>query len=119
MNNEIKEILIQLEYFIEENYKYYNDFELNKNQIKQLLDYITNLQQENENTKEKAKNYLDIYEEMFDYKSRCEKANNQLKIIMQIIKEQPTRNIEDDEWLENRLIGVVNILQNGSENNED
>ena len=53
-----------------------------------------------------------------DYKSRCEKANNQLKIIMQIIKEQPTRNIEDDEWLENRLIGIVNILQNGSEENE-
>ena len=53
--------------------------------------------------------------EQEDYKSRCEKANNQLKIIMQIIKERPTRNIEDDEWLENRLIGVVNILQNGSE----
>ena len=53
MNDEIKQLLIQLEYFIEENYKYYNDFKLNKNQIKQLLDYITNLQL---------------------YKYRCEKA---------------------------------------------
>lgn len=57
----------------------------------------------------------DIELELIDYKSRLEKANNQLKIIMQIIKEQPTRNIEDDEWLENRLIGVTNILQNGSD----
>lgn len=53
MNNEIKEILIQLEYFIEENYKYYNNFELNKNQIKQLLDYITNLQKTNKNHSKK------------------------------------------------------------------
>ena len=57
-------------------------------------------------------------EQLEDYKSRCEKADNQLKIIMQIIKERPTRNIEDDEWLENRLIGVVNILQNGSDTSE-
>lgn len=57
--------------------------------------------------------YRELYD---DYKSRCEKANNQLKIIMQIIKEQPTRDVEDDEWIENRLISVVNILQNGSEN---
>lgn len=46
MNDEIKQILIQLEYFIEEGYEYYNDIKLNKNQMKQLLDYITNLQQE-------------------------------------------------------------------------
>ena len=57
-------------------------------------------------------------EQLEDYKSRCEKADNQLKIIMQILKEQPTRNVEDDEWIENRLISVVNILQNGSEKNE-
>ena len=120
MNDEIKEILDNFKKY-EARYKLHNEtqFIITHREIQILLDYITNLQQENENTKEKAKNYLDIYEEMFDYKSRCEKANNQLKIIMQIIKEQPTRNIEDDEWLENRLIGVVNILQNGSENNED
>lgn len=51
--------------------------------------------------------------EQEDYKSRCEKADNQLKIIMQILKEQPNRRIEDDEWLENRLIGVEYILKNG------
>lgn len=47
MNNEIEQLLIQLEYFIEENYKYYNNFELDKNQVKQLLDCITNLKQDN------------------------------------------------------------------------
>lgn len=47
--------------------------------------------------------------------SANEKADNQLKIIMQILKEQPNRCIEDDEWLENRLIAVANILQNGSD----
>lgn len=52
-------------------------------------------------------------EQLEDYKSRCEKADNQLKIIMQILKEQPNRRIEDDEWLENRLIGVEYILKNG------
>lgn len=52
MNEEIKEILIQLEYFIEENYKYYNNFELNENQIKQLLDYITNLQMDIDQSQE-------------------------------------------------------------------
>ena len=61
MNDEIKQLLIQLEYFIEENYKYYNDFKLNKNQIKQLLDYITNLQLYKYRC-EKALEYLDKIE---------------------------------------------------------
>lgn len=52
-------------------------------------------------------------EQLKDYKSRCEKADNQLKIIMQILKEQPNRSIKDDEWLENRLISVEYILKNG------
>lgn len=52
-------------------------------------------------------------EQLEDYKLRCEKADNQLKIIMQILKEQPNRSIKDDEWLENRLIGVEYILKNG------
>ena len=93
MNDEIKEILDRIETASE-----IFDCLLKPEECTELLDYITNLQQEKE-----------------DYKSRCEKADNQLKIIMQIIKEQPTRNIEDDEWLENRLIGVANILQNGSD----
>ena len=36
---------------------------------------------------------------------------NQLKIIKGILKEQPTRNIEDDEWLEDRLNGLEAILK--------
>lgn len=93
-------------------------------------DKIKDLQQENERLKETnvycnrtdcvgrikdSRKYDSVYQEKEDYKSRCEKANNQLKIIMQIIKEQPTRNVEDDEWIENRLISVVKILQNGSD----
>lgn len=89
----------------------------------ELENKITNLQQENQEMKTNTIPTLehnidalvDEVDELEDYKSRCEKANNQLKIIMQIIKEQPTRNVEDDEWIENRLIGVVNILQNGND----
>jgi len=36
---------------------------------------------------------------------------NQLKIIKGILKEQPTRSIEDDGWLEDRLNGLETILK--------
>ena len=117
MNNEIKEILRNCEKAINEASSY-NDT------TDKLLDYITNLQQENERLKLEYKSQKDINQkllsmdikhnrELKDYKSRCEKADNQLKIIMQILKEQPNRSIKDDEWLENRLIGVEYILKNG------
>ena len=86
---------------------------------KKLADYITNLQQENERLKEDLKGQenltISYCKSLEDYKSRCEKADNQLHIIMEIMKEQPIRIDEDDEWLENSLIGVRNILQNGSD----
>lgn len=99
----------------------------NKNHSKKLIELgnkINNLQQENERLKLEYKTQKDINQkllsmdikhnrELKDYKLRCEKADNQLKIIMQILKEQPNRSIKDDEWLENRLIGVEYILKNG------
>ena len=135
MNNEIKEILDRIETASE-----IFDCLLKPEECTELLDYITNLQQEKDNLyldntmlklekdiykqgyeelKEIIGNYVNVVlhdrKVIDDYKSRCEKADNQLKIIMQILKEQPNRSIKDDEWLENRLIGVVNILQNGSD----
>lgn len=145
MNDEIKQLLIQLEYFIEENYKYYNNFELDKNQVKQLLDCITNLeqdntmyaqlkdeyeeeikdlQQENERLKELNKNAskvcmaehrygVDKAEEARDYKSRCEKA-------IEYIKEHSTSTyfsmLQADYDM--NLDILLNILQNGCENDE-
>ena len=180
MNNEIEQLLIQLEYFIEENYKYYNDVELNKNQIKQLLDYITNLQQdntmyaqlkdeyeeeikdlqennevllssykaqkdinhqqlsmvikrdkkikdlqqENERLKETnvycnrtdcvgrikdSRKYDSVYQEKEDYKSRCEKAYEELTYM------SSSDYVKDYDIKQNCLIKLSNILQNGGD----
>lgn len=124
MNNEIEQLLIQLEYFIEENYKYYNDVELNKNQIKQLLDYITNLQQENKRLKETnvycnrtdcvgrikdSIKYDSVYQEKEDYKSRCEKVD-------EIIKKE--KEIMGYAKYDSCLLLIENIVKNGSEEND-
>ncbi len=131
MNDEIKEIIDCLELAVDsESYKILLNYITNLQQeIEKLNDdkrgmlvqlYKANdekdkIKQENERLKENNSNMQEemarIWEKCDDYKSRCEKANNQLKIIMQILKEQPNRSIKDDEWIENRLIGVVNILK--------
>lgn len=110
MNNEIKEILIQLEYFIEENYKYYNDFELNKNQIKQLLDYITNLQQKNEYLKKQNDEKTKIGVADHKYASQMEdkvielqQENERLHENNQAMQEEMARVWEENERKE-RLI---------------
>lgn len=56
MNNEIEEILSQLEHFNMEDYQYYDGFRLNKSQVNQLLDCITNLKQENEKLNNRINN---------------------------------------------------------------
>ena len=129
MNDEIKEILNQLEYFIEEGYEYYNDIKLNKNEVKNLLDYITNLQQENERLKEENnKSYDQISAILYntkladkkirDYKSRCEKA---IEYNNQIIKDTKDfyRPTTDIIYSGDALIEIatqnINILQNGSD----
>lgn len=97
MNEEIKEIL-ELFAFTDENIMFCDIVELNSKQSHLLLDYITNLQQENEMYKkelEKAdsitqscifegsrsagKSYRQCLNWLKDYKSRCEKAIEYIK----------------------------------------
>ena len=85
MNDEIKEILEQLEWYRKIGKKdvYYPECVLPNKKAFILLDYIINLQQD-------MKNYVDIVlyqrktidnlqQENEDYKSRCEKASEQAK----------------------------------------
>lgn len=73
---------------------------------KEIRDYITNLQQENEETKEVNENLLRYVSELIlyidDYKSRCEKAS-------ELLQKYGNGTFDDD---------LLNILQNGSEDNE-
>lgn len=133
MNNEIKEILDNLKNKDNDikgiNFLKYQD--LTRGEINLLLDYITNLQQEinkltaesteweskcydlqqeNERLKEelvkipRAKMEYDL--ELDDYKSRCEKASDNLK-----------RNywIKEHEHNDDVVNMTLNILQNGSD----
>lgn len=89
---------------------------------KDLIDYITNLQQENEKLKfengnlktneqinaEVHNKQLEIIE---DYKSRCEGTINLIDRTIEIIKQQPTK---DDSWILSRLYGLKYAL-NGSD----
>lgn len=90
MNDEIKEILDDLRTY-KDRYEYYLfnnlSFSVRDYKAKILLDYITNLQQENEKKNAYIK-YLEEYNPKYykgekfygvDYKSRCEKAVEYLK----------------------------------------
>lgn len=117
MNDEIREILDKIQNVVNHKEASYNALiETKAEDYKQLLDYITNLQEENENTKEKAKNYLDIYEEMFDYKSRVEKAVDYIKNNISWYYDEDL----DESIYQDVVNGddLLNILQNGSENND-
>lgn len=128
-DNEVEENLKLSEWLVEKQQRIEGleaENETLRSDFKNQVEYTNKIAEENERLKELNENAskvcmaehrygVDKAEEARDYKFRCEKANNQLKIIMQIIKEQPARNVEDDEWIENRLIGIVNILQNGSD----
>lgn len=65
--------------------------------IDKTLDYINNLQQENQRLKEVI-----------------EKANNELITLIQIIMEQPSKNVEEDNYLLSRLESISNILVGGN-----
>ena len=95
MNNEIKEISCNIRKIIKSNRE--DDFNrviYDCDSLEKLLDYITNLQQENERLKEAnvycnrtdcvgrikdSRKYDSVYQEKEDYKSRCEKASDNLK----------------------------------------
>ena len=163
MNDEIKEILDYWKFYINEpnNYKLLN---VHFDEIKKVLDYITNLQQavevknerikeeqqekeryikfynelniwnkelqqENERLKELNKNAskvcmaehrygVDKAEEARDYKSRCEKAIEYIK--KSIDNSQPFYEylFGDENGKVENLDILLNILQNGGENDE-
>lgn len=101
MNNEIKEILDRIETASE-----IFDCLLKPKECTALLDYITNLLQENKRLKENNSNMQEemarTWQKCDDYKSRCEKA---IKLY---------QNCKEEDWC-TLPIDMVNILQNGSE----
>ena len=108
MNNEIKEIL---EFKENADYK-----RLSVDEITILEDYITNLQEENEHL-DKVNCHLRKKINNDIYKSRNEKAINEVIRILQIILEQPSKDKLDDLWIINRLEGIQTLLQ-GSDKDE-
>ena len=133
MNDEIKEILKDIEKGVKTG-KDKNDIKVGGicyewQDLKIVLDYITNLQEENERLKENNSNMQEemarVWEEnkrlnlelsgyreailrddkllgLQDYKSRCEKAIEYIK---------------QEDWNTEYDYNLLNILQNGSEEN--
>lgn len=81
-------------------------------------DKLKKLQEEKENIKEKAKNYLDIYDEMFDYKSRVEKAVEYIKKHIQKYDIDGSVGDFDEFDMLTRPNYLLNILQNESGKDE-
>jgi len=92
------------------------------NDIDEIIDCITNLQEENERLKEENKRIFSKvnddellisnamnYAEAQDYKSRCEKANWWLKEMLKQAKSEETKAI---------INGTLELLLNGGKNND-
>ena len=125
MNNEIKEILDRIETASE-----IFDCLLKPEECTEILDLITNLQQENESlrtriktikrlrkkqTQKKNKYKSIIFDEeqkLKDYKSRIDKA---VEYINKEFKDEPYSVFI---YGKTNIDKLLNILQNGSENNE-
>ena len=91
--------------------------------IDKLLDYITNLQQENERLEQKLRDSIKFSEcrtkDWLDYKSRCEKASEYIKEhnpsdIGMCGNEKKYYYTLDEDSVDN----LLNILQNGSEEDD-
>lgn len=121
MNDEIKELLSYLKK--KENTRRIKCITIEES--KQLLDYITNLQRERDFYKHMClkygrKNYEELYQEKEDYKSRCEKAIEYINKNKHLSMFADCREPEED-WnydLEINPRDLLNILQNGSDDNE-
>lgn len=127
MKDEIKEILEYLkdedEYYkkAEEVIVGYGDLIVEKEDIDKLLDYITNLQEENQ----RLKDYLKIMEKgkdnnlnrFLDYKSRCEKAIEELDKYINSCEIEAEHTLNNEKCLIsiNHSKKVKNILNGGDE----
>lgn len=104
MNNKIKEILEDIQYVIDED----DYWEVTKVTLKPLLDYITNLQQENERLKEWKE---DLLKENIELESIRKEAIEYIKEMLYPVgscvngSDLPYESIES----------LLNILQNGSD----
>ena len=128
MNDEIRGILKEIECYQNEDICL---IMLSQKENKALLDYITNLQQENESLKEQLEylrsgEYLnqvkwerDLNEnlnqtmsiELINYKSRCEKG-------IEYIKDTTFFGLRSGKtFMSKYLNDLLSILQNGSDNN--
>lgn len=121
MNDEIKEILDWLKdediYLEDHGYQYKR---ISLKETMQLLDYITNLQQDNERLKDNRDWWKDRFfgQQEYDdshritaieYKKRMDKAIEELK----------SWQLDCNYSKENEIYQyIINILQNGSEENE-
>ena len=134
MNDEIKKIrkYISCPQFGDDHYGEWGALRLEQRiKIKSLLDYITNLQQENqtlqENNQAMQEEMARTWQKYDDYKSRCEKAVEYITSYEAISTIQGLDNIEQNKTLDERTMNVMverylqvhhnllNILQNGSE----
>ena len=107
MNNEIKEILAYFEEYVKTTDMHDSEPMLNWKDLKIVLDYITNLQQENERLKENAIHNDKVvdkakWNEMI-YKSRIEKA------IDYITTEQLYTNYQ---WGKSQYVKILKDLLN-------
>lgn len=135
MNDEIKEILDKLNYLVKNEMSWWENYTVfSPKDTKQLLDYITNLQQENEKLKKNQRfhkkfgndyifcvegdkeTYKDLLlekqEELEDYKSCCEKAVDYIQN-HQLVFELSSKKVIS-QWFDMFYKDTLNIL-NGKE----
>jgi len=112
MTKEIKEILNYMKQYVENKYEHDSEPMLNYKDLQIVLDYITNLEQENERLKDELYSTNQVVNELLDSQSRNEKAIEDIDLVIEIIKQQPT---EDDSWILNRLNGFKYLLNGGDE----
>lgn len=55
-----------------------------------------------------------LQQENTQLKQQIDKANNELITLIQIIMEQPSKNVEEDNYLLSRLESISNILVGGN-----
>ena len=100
MNEEIIEILEEMKEYASGGMTglYFPEY-----MIQDLLDYITNLQEELEN-----KAYEQLKTQCFVYKERIDKALSWTNRIIEIIKQQPSEN---DTWILENLQSIKYLLK--------
>lgn len=74
--------------------------------LKERIGYL----ERSNNRKEETIIELRMEQELDKYKDIIDKAINQIEITIETIKQQPSKNIKDDEYLIVRLKSFINIL---------